>query len=87
MPWFPHEPGHLPVVSQRLRRYVIMTTTLRSLIKGVFFWRATIESDDATFSAMTVFPASMAKADVVRAIVEKSPEMTIDDSLMTNSSE
>ena len=58
-----------------------MTTTLRGLIQGMYFWIATIETDGLVYAAQTVFPATMTKADVVRAIAERCPDIVIDDSL------
>ena len=58
-----------------------MTTTIHHLVQGTFFWRATIETDGMIYTAQTVFPASLAKADVVRAIAEKCPEVVIDPNL------
>jgi hypothetical protein len=58
-----------------------MRTTLRGLIQGSYYWRATIETDGLIYAAQTVFPVTMAKVDVVRTIAEKCPDIVIDDSL------
>jgi hypothetical protein len=58
-----------------------MTTTLRGLIQGSYYWRATIETDGLIYAAQTVFPVTMAKGDVVKTIADKCPDIVIDDGL------
>ena len=58
-----------------------MTTTLRGLVQGSYFWRATIETDGLIYAAQTVFPVTMAKVDVLKTIAERCPDIVIDDSL------